>query len=131
DPGRQRQRRVRCRHRIHVVDLAARRRQAVKITAVPRGHTARAVTLARLEHVIALAEHVVERQVAARAALGLAASRGGARRPAQVARLRRAAGKRQAEHYADCRRGPAAARDYWAPLPLAAAYRPRMASLSW
>ena len=36
DPGRQRQRRVRGRHRVHVVGLAARGREPVEIAAVPR-----------------------------------------------------------------------------------------------
>jgi len=88
DPGRDRQRFVRRRHRVHVVGLAARGREPVEVPPVPRRDSARAVAVARREHVVAMAEHVVERRIAAVGVRARATGRPGARVRARRGRVR-------------------------------------------
>src|SRR5439155_21415998 len=54
-----RQRRMRCGHRIHVVSFPARRSLPVKFLAVPARHAALAVRLYEGERDVLLAEHLV------------------------------------------------------------------------
>ena len=76
---------VRRRHGVHVVALAQRRGCGVESRAVPRGRAALDPAVALGHHVVALAEHFVERRIAARAA------RLGARHGVGNRRARRAA----------------------------------------
>ena len=97
--ARDRQRRVRRGHRVHVVDLAARRGPAMELASVPRGQAALAERHIACRRHVVVAEHLVRLVRAARAdrldarlGIGQAGQIGGRvrARPVGIARQRRA-----------------------------------------
>ena len=101
--ARDRQGLVRGGHRVHVVRLAERGGRGMESGAVPRGRAALDPAVALRHHVVALAEHFVERWIAARAAR-FGARHGVGNREHVGGRLRARPSRREWQH-GFCRAG--------------------------